>query len=333
MTASEELKVQGPSSKVPVTVLTGFLGAGKTTLLNRILSDDHGLHFAVIVNEFGEIGIDNDLVVDADEEVFEMNNGCICCNVRGDLIRIICDLFKSGRRFDGILIETTGLADPGPVIQTFFVDDDIKDLVELDSVTTVVDSKFFLSKVDDQHEALEQVAFADKILVNKASEVSPEEFALVTSKVQRINPVADIYKTDYCAVDLEKLLGTGSFKLENILANEPGLLDEDPDDHEHDESIVSVALSSNIPIDAKKFSEWMRTLMREKGQDIFRSKGVIDINASEKRYIFQGVHMIMDSSWGQSWDGDRTSRLVFIGRDLDQMSLREGFLACQTTIQ
>ena len=333
MTASEELKVQGPSSKVPVTVLTGFLGAGKTTLLNRILSDDHGLHFAVIVNEFGEIGIDNDLVVDADEEVFEMNNGCICCNVRGDLIRIICDLFKSGRRFDGILIETTGLADPGPVIQTFFVDDDIKDLVELDSVTTVVDSKFFLSKVDDQHEALEQVAFADKILVNKASEVSPEEFALVTSKVQRINPVADIYKTDYCAVDLEKLLGTGSFKLENILANEPGLLDEDPDDHEHDESIVSVALSSNIPIDAKKFSEWMRTLMREKGQDIFRSKGVIDIYASEKRYIFQGVHMIMDSSWGQSWDGDRTSRLVFIGRDLDQMSLREGFLACQTTIQ
>ena len=262
-----------------------------------------------------------------------MNNGCICCNVRGDLIRIICDLFKSGRRFDGILIETTGLADPGPVIQTFFVDDDIKDLVELDSVTTVVDSKFFLSKVDDQHEALEQVAFADKILVNKASEVSPEEFALVTSKVQRINPVADIYKTDYCAVDLEKLLGTGSFKLENILANEPGLLDEDPDDHEHDESIVSVALSSNIPIDAKKFSEWMRTLMREKGQDIFRSKGVIDIYASEKRYIFQGVHMIMDSSWGQSWDGDRTSRLVFIGRDLDQMSLREGFLACQTTIQ
>ncbi len=302
MTASEGLKVQGPSSKVPVTVLTGFLGAGKTTLLNRILSDDHGLHFAVIVNEFGEIGIDNDLVVDADEEVFEMNNGCICCNVRGDLIRIICDLFKSGRRFDGILIETTGLADPGPVIQTFFVDDDIKDLVELDSVTTVVDSKFFLSKVDDQHEALEQVAFADKILVNKASEVSPEEFALVTSKVQRINPVADIYKTDYCAVDLEKLLGTGSFKLENILANEPGLLDEDPDDHEHDESIVSIALSSNIPIDAKKFSEWMRTLMREKGQDIFRSKGVIDINASEKRYIFQGVHMIMDSSWGQSWD-------------------------------
>ena len=142
-----------------------------------------------------------------------------------------------------------------------------------------------------------------------------------------------IYKTDYCAVDLEKLLGTGSFKLENILANEPGLLDEDPDDHEHDESIVSVALSSNIPIDAKKFSEWMRTLMREKGQDIFRSKGVIDIYASEKRYIFQGVHMIMDSSWGQSWDGDRTSRLVFIGRDLDQMSLREGFLACQTTIQ
>ena len=333
MTASEGLKVQGPSSKVPVTVLTGFLGAGKTTLLNRILSDDHGLHFAVIVNEFGEIGIDNDLVVDADEEVFEMNNGCICCNVRGDLIRIICDLFKSGRKFDGILIETTGLADPGPVIQTFFVDDDIKDLVELDSVTTVVDSKFFLSKVDDQHEALEQVAFADKILVNKASEVSPEEFALVTSKVQRINPVADIYKTDYCAVDLEKLLGTGSFKLENILANEPGLLDEDPDDHEHDESIVSVALSSNIPIDAKKFSEWMRTLMREKGQDIFRSKGVIDIYASEKRYIFQGVHMIMDSSWGQSWDGDRTSRLVFIGRDLDQMSLREGFLACQTTIQ
>ena len=333
MTSLEENGVLPTNTRKPVTVLTGFLGAGKTTLLNRILSVDHGKKFAVIVNEFGEIGIDNDLVVDADEEVFEMNNGCICCNVRGDLIRIICDLFRSGRDFDGILIETTGLADPGPVIQTFFVDDDIKDLVELDSVTTVVDSKFFLSKVDDQHEALEQVAFADKILVNKASSVSAEDLSVVLDRIKLINPTADLFKTDYCDVALEKLLHAGSFRLENVLAKEPELLTEDPDDHEHDDSISSVSLSSSSAIDAQKFTEWMRELMRDKGQDIFRSKGILHIASSDKKYIFQGVHMIMDSQWGEPWGIDRKSQIVFIGRDLDQQSLRDGFLKCQATIQ
>ena len=333
MMSAEGPTGSGNHTKTPVTVLTGFLGAGKTTLLNRILSDDHGRRFAVIVNEFGEIGVDNDLVVDADEEVFEMNNGCICCNVRGDLIRIICDLFKTGREFDGILIETTGLADPGPVIQTFFVDDDIKDLVELDSITTVVDSKFFLSTVDDQHEALEQVAFADKILVNKKSEVSADEYKSVLRRIKAINPTAEVFKTDYCDASLELLLGAGSFRLENILAKEPGLLEEDPNAHEHDASIGSVSLSTRTPIDPRKFSEWMRSLMRDKGQDIFRSKGILEIAASDKRYIFQGVHMIMDSDWGEVWGADRVSRLVFIGRNLDHKALREGFLACQITIQ
>lgn len=333
MTPLEENGAFSTNTRKPVTVLTGFLGAGKTTLLNRILSVDHGKKFAVIVNEFGEVGIDNDLVVDADEEVFEMNNGCICCNVRGDLIRIICDLFRSGREFDGILIETTGLADPGPVIQTFFVDDDIKDLVELDSVTTIVDSKFFLSKVDDQHEALEQVAFADKILVNKASLVSSDDLLSVLERIKSINPTADLFETDYCDVALDELLHSGSFRLENVLAKEPELLSEDPDDHEHDDSISSVCISSASAIDAKKFTEWMRELMRDKGQDIFRSKGILHIAASDKKYIFQGVHMIMDSQWGEPWGIDRTSQLVFIGRDLDQQTLRDGFLKCRATVQ
>lgn len=316
------------SAKAPVTILTGYLGAGKTTLLNRILTEQHGKKYAVVVNEFGETGIDNDLVVDAEEEIFEMNNGCICCTVRGDLIRILSGLMERADRFDGILIETTGLADPGPVIQTFFVDDELRDRVTLDNVVTVVDALHFLGKVDTQHEAEEQVAFADVLILNKTDLVSPEDLAKVEAKLAALNPHARLHKTVKSNVDLSAVLDAGAFDLKRLLAIEPGFLEENPEDHEHDETITSASLSADAPVDAEKFSKWMRALIREKGTDIFRTKGILKIAGAERRYVFQGVHMVMDSDWGAVWDEESPmSRLVFIGRNLDHEALTSGFEA------
>lgn len=316
------------SPKAPVTILTGYLGAGKTTLLNRILTEQHGKKYAVVVNEFGEAGIDNDLVVDAEEEIFEMNNGCICCTVRGDLIRILSGLMERADRFDGILIETTGLADPGPVIQTFFVDDDLRERVKLDNVVTVVDALHFLGKVDEQHEAEEQVAFADVLILNKTDLVSAEDLAKVEARLAALNPHARLHKTVKSNVALSEILDAGAFDLSRLLAIEPGFLEEDPEDHEHDETISSVSLAASAPVDAEKFSKWMRAMIREKGTDIFRTKGILKIAGSDRRYVFQGVHMVMDSDWGAAWDDDSPeSRLVFIGRNLDPEALKEGFEA------
>jgi G3E family GTPase len=320
------------TAKVPVTLITGYLGAGKTTLLNRILTEEHGKKYAVIVNEFGEEGIDNDLVVDSDEEVFEMNNGCICCTVRGDLIRIISALMKRKDRFDGMLIETTGLADPAPVVQTFFVDDDVSDRVRLDAVVTVVDAKHFLERVEDGHEAEEQVAFADVILLNKTDLVDAETLAKVRQRIHAINRFAKVHETVRSGSDLTQILDRGSFDLKRILEIEPDLL-EGEDDHEHDETVTSISLKSDTALDADKFSEWIRTLIMERGTDIFRSKGILDIQGQNRRYIFQGVHMVMDSDWGNAWRGGeaRESRIVFIGRNLDQGDIESGFLACKST--
>src|SRR5882672_6650677 len=240
------------SDKIPVTVLTGYLGAGKTTLLNRILSEPHGQRFAVIVNEFGEIGIDNELVVGADEEVFEMNNGCICCTVRGDLIRIIEGLMKRKGRFDAILIETTGLADPAPVAQTFFVDDEVRNRTRLDSIVTVVDAKNFLPRLEDSHEAAEQVAFADIVLLNKIDLVSPDEAARVEARIRSINPMARLHKTDHCAMPVAEVLDRGAFDLNRILEIEPNFLGED--DHEHDDAITSVSLRATQALNAEAFN-------------------------------------------------------------------------------
>ena len=320
------------TAKMPVTVLTGYLGAGKTTLLNRILTEQHGKKYAVIVNEFGEEGIDNDLVVDSDEEVFEMNNGCICCTVRGDLIRIISTLMKRKEKFDGMLIETTGLADPAPVVQTFFVDDDVSDRVRLDAVVTVVDAKHFLERIEDGHEAEEQVAFADVILLNKTDLVDAGTLESVRQRIRSINRFARVHETVRTGVDLAQILDRGSFDLKRILEIEPGFLDGE-DDHEHDATVTSVSLKSATALDADKFSEWIRTLIMERGTDIFRSKGILDIQGQNRRYIFQGVHMVMDSDWGNAWRGGETreSRIVFIGRNLDQAELERGFLACRST--
>lgn len=328
MTAEAPEAPVATATKTPVTILTGYLGAGKTTLLNRILTENHGKTFAVVVNEFGEAGIDNDLVVDAEEEIFEMNNGCICCTVRGDLIRILTGLMDRADAFDGILIETTGLADPGPVIQTFFVDDDLRERVKLDNVVTVIDAKHFLGKVDEQHEAEEQVAFADVLILNKTDLVTPEELRAVEAKLAALNPHATVHKTVKSGVDLSAILDAGAFDLKRLLSIEPGFLEEDPEDHEHDETITSVSLTAARPVDAEKFSKWMRALIRDKGTDIFRTKGILKIDGADKRYVFQGVHMVMDSDWGAPWTEEAPeSRLVFIGRNLDPAALKDSFEA------
>ena len=342
-------------NQIPVTVLTGYLGAGKTTLLNRILSEDHGKRYAVIVNEFGEIGIDGQLVVGADEEVFEMNNGCVCCTVRGDLIRVVQGLMKrqasAARGFDAIVVETTGLADPGPVAQTFFVDDDVRARTKLDSVTTVVDAKHVMMTLDDSREAREQIAFADQIVLNKTDLVSEAELAAVEARLRRLNPLARIHRAQRSNVPLDVVLGRGGFDLERITALEPEFLnpahgeeghvhDEDCDhdheghehhDHVHDDGIKGVSLVATRPIDGNKISRWLNELLAAKGPDILRAKGIIDVAGEERRLVFQAVHMILEGDFQRPWsDKDtRESRMVFIGRDLDEAALRAGFEACQ----
>ena len=319
------------TSQVPVTVLTGFLGAGKTTLLNRILTEHHGRKYAVIVNEFGEQGIDNDLVVDADEEVFEMNNGCICCTVRGDLIRILSGLMKRADKLDAIIVETTGLADPAPVAQTFFVDQDVADRTKLDAIVTVADAVHLSSQLTEHHEAEEQIAFADVILLNKIDLVDDDGLDRVKDRIKKINPFAKIINTTRCSAPLDEVVGLNAFSLERILEVEPDFLDSDHD-HEHDDDVTSLSFVSDTPLDMEKFQEWFGDLLRTKGQDILRSKGILDFKGEEDRYVFQGVHMLMDASPMGPWPKgkEKSSRVVFIGRNLDNMNLKEGFEDCKS---
>jgi G3E family GTPase len=330
------------TEKIPVTVLTGYLGAGKTTLLNRILSEDHGRKFAVIVNEFGEIGIDNDLVVGADEEVFEMNNGCICCTVRGDLIRIVEGLLKRKGKFDAILVETTGLADPAPVAQTFFVDADVRDAAQLDAVVTVVDAKWLPERLKDAPEAKNQIAFADVIVLNKTDLVGADEVSEIEAHIRAINPYAKLHKTVNCAVALEAVLGRSAFNLDRILEIEPEFLDgEDEHEHEHahahrglkhyhDEDMQSVSLSIEGDIDPEKFMPWLQNYVQKEGASILRAKGILAFKDEPKRFVFQGVHMLLDGDLQREWNPQekRLSRLVFIGRNLKKDEITQGFLGC-----
>jgi G3E family GTPase len=314
-------------TNIPVTVLTGYLGAGKTTLLNRILSEEHGQKVAVIVNEFGEIGIDNQLIVETDEEIFEMNNGCICCTVRGDLIRIIAKLVQRRDKFDRLVIETTGLADPAPIIQTFFVDEDVQNLTYLDAVVTVVDAKH-ISQHWDADEAVEQIAFADRILLNKIDLISPEELDVLENRIRQMNAMAKIYRTQNSAVDLDSILGVNAFDLDRALEIDPGFLGEEA--HVHDETVGSISLVADGSIDVEKLNSWISELLKTQGQDIFRMKGILNITENDCRYVFQGVHMIFDGRLDRPWQAteSRQNQLVFIGRNLDQSSLRSAFLAC-----
>jgi G3E family GTPase len=353
------------SNPIPVTVLTGYLGAGKTTLLNRILSDNHGKKYAVIVNEFGEIGIDNDLIVESDEEIYEMNNGCVCCTVRGDLIRVVEGLMKRPGRFDAILVETTGLADPAPVAQTFFMDDDVRAKTKLDAVVTVADAKHLPLRLKDSAEAAEQLAFADVVLLNKTDLVTPAELAVLERTIRSINPTAKIHRTERSSIALDQILDRGAFDLNRVLENDPHFLnghDHDHDHHHHDHddpnhvhdencghlhhhhdhdhhhddvsAIHDLAVKSislrGAEMNAEKFLSWINDVTQTDGPDILRLKGIIAFANDNDRYVVQGVHMIVEGDHQRPWhDGEkRESRLVFIGRNLDVPRLTAGFEAC-----
>ncbi len=456
------------ANKIPVTVLTGFLGAGKTTLLNRILSEHHGQRIAVIENEFGEVGIDQALVINADEEIFEMNNGCICCTVRGDLIRILGQLLKRRDKFDRILVETTGLADPGPVAQTFFMDDDMKAQFALDGLVTVVDAKHLALHLDDSEECRKQVAFADVILLNKCDLVSADELDAVERRVRHINALAKLIRTTHAAAAITDVLDVGGFDLSRAMAVNPNFLEPEypfewaglykldgavelvagacgdhhqhdahhhhvhdehhlklallpvpghgedalksaadkglrvfanaaedrangsaiepsmtpwrldlhgshahfslrvpaagyyvllsehaPEEfhlslksadgkplrpvlakyfeagHSHDEEVTSVGIRCEGLVDSSLFSGWISAVLSTQGNDIFRSKGILNVAGRDKRYVFQGVHMVMDGREDQPWgDAERHNTLVFIGKNLDRAKLTAGFKAC-----
>ncbi len=349
-------------TQIPVTVLTGYLGSGKTTLLNRILSEDHGKRYAVIVNEFGEIGIDNDLIVESDEEIYEMNNGCVCCTVRGDLIRVVEGLMRRPGRFDAIVVETTGLADPAPVAQTFFMDDDVRAKTRLDAVVALVDAKHLPLRLKDTKEAEDQIAFADVVILNKTDLVSADELADVEAAVRAINPSATIHKTQRSGVELKQILDRGAFDLKRALDNDPHFLDADEHDHDHvcgpdcdhdhdhhhhhdhdghdhhhhhgvspihDVSVQSISLRGG-EMDPKKFFPWLEKTTQLDGPNILRLKGIIALKDDPERFVVQGVHMILEGDHQRAWKDNETheTRLVFIGRDLDADKLKRTFEAC-----
>jgi len=334
-------------ARTPVTVLTGFLGAGKTTLLNHILTAQHGKRIAVIENEFGEIGVDQDLVIGAEEEIFEMNNGCICCTVRGDLIRILGNLMKRKDRFDYILIETTGLADPGPVVQTFFFDEEIKEKTRLDGVVTVVDCKHVALHWHDR-EVKEQIAFADVVLLNKTDLAAAAEIDLLERRIQGMNATARVFRTHKAVVDINDLLEIHGFNLERIEQIDPKCLenehhhDHEPGDecapdcnhhheknHVHDEAITSIGIEVEGDLRASRVNEWFSDLMATKGPDLYRFKGVLSLKGDPNRFVFQGVHMTLEGTPGSRWGASRrVNKLIFIGKDLDRPAIEAGFRNC-----
>jgi G3E family GTPase len=315
---------------IPVTILTGFLGSGKTTLLNYILKQPHGQRIAVIENEFGEAGIDNELLVqDQDEQIVEMNNGCICCTVRGDLVRILGELAakrKAGTlKFDRVVIETTGLADPAPVAQTFFVDEEVVQSYLLDAIITLVDVRHAPQQLDEHHEAQEQVGFADHILLTKTDLESAEAIAALRQRLTRMNPRASIAESRKGVAALDQILDIRGFNLSAILEIEPDFLTDV--DHEHDDDITSFVFRETRPLDVEKVEDFLSAVVQVHGAQLLRYKGILNVAGVDRRVIFQGVHMLMGTDLGQPWGPNekRESKMVFIGKDMPRDILEEGF--------
>jgi len=344
-----ELEAVGSTdSRVPVTVLTGFLGSGKTTLLNYLLTANHGKKLAVIGNEFGEVGIDDSLLskntkMQADEEIIEMMNGCICCTVRQDLIVVLHKFAKriaAGKlKLDGIVIETTGMADPAPVAQTFFVDDEVKAFARLDGIITLVDAKHIEQHLDEEkpegaeNEAVEQVAFADRLLLNKTDLVSEADLDRIEARLKTINSFAPIKRCSQSQVSTDLVLDIGAFDLKRTLEMDAGFLDTDGE-HLHDQTVSSLSVTAAGEVDLDLVQAWVSDILQNKGADIFRMKGVLAIAHSEKKFVYQAVHMIFNGNFeDEKWEeGEpKSSKLVFIGKNLDHEKLKAGFMACLNT--
>lgn len=319
--------------KIPVTVLSGFLGAGKTTLVNHVLTHNTGANIGVIVNEFGEVGIDGELIVADEEALIEIRNGCICCTVRTDLVAGVKVLLeRSDLQLDRLIIETSGLADPAPVLQTFLADTDLLTRVELESVVTLVDAANFQRQIDDGI-AREQIAFADLIVLNKVDLLQTDDIAPLERDLRAINPTAAIIRTTNSEVATDTLLGVHRFSLPNVLAIEPGIL-RDEHDHEHDNSITSCAVETSHAIDPDRFNRWVNQLVQQQGQHIMRMKGVLNFQGEARQFYFHSVHMLLEAKPGKRWPFTETrqSRFVFIGRHLDRAVLQRGFLDCRYEI-
>jgi G3E family GTPase len=346
---SGKLCAMKSKERIPVTVLTGFLGAGKTTLLNYLLSQKHGHKCAIIINEFGAISIDNQLVVGADEEILELNNGCLCCRVRGDLVRSLGDLLRKQKRFDYVLIETTGIADPNPVVHTFKASE-LAESLRLDGIVTVVDAKHLEKELDDGPEPQAQIAAADLIVLNKTDLVSPADLNRIEARIRKMNPLARIHKTERSQIDPTKIF--------NIKAREltAPMVVEDTDDHDHDhgdhehhphdhdhgeehehdhdhshqDEFSSFYLTEDRPLDLQKVEAWLSGIISSMGERLYRSKGILYIKGQPKRVVFHGVQTMFEASPERFWNNGekRQSQLVFIGRNLDEATIRSGFQNC-----